>query len=365
MNPDSIQISAVIPTFERASLLHRAVRSVLAQTHRNLRVIVCDNASSDRTQEVVQEIMAHDCRVEYHRHERNIGALANFQHAFASPRSPWFSFLSDDDLLLPDFYARAAAALAAEPGARAYMSQCYTCTLSTGRARLRPRKLWSSGLHAAGLAAPKMLREHFTWTSCVFATDLRQQLGELDPVHVVDLLWLTRVAATVPFIVDLVPGAIFVEHGGNVSSNTGLDAQLRSLDAAIRMCDNADPGTVPVDDLRAAVRELFEGVGRNAVRTATITGNSQLASQAGSFLQRVGSPAPRQLAQAKLVAKGGLSSRVGMLVMGLKARVRAISRSLRARESIESLLARHANPATVAWITQPLSTLPLTTGTHP
>ena len=77
MLPADVCITALIPTYRRAALLHRAVRSVLAQPHRNLRVVVCDNASEDATPEVMADLMRQDARVVYFRH--NTGRVTRLE----------------------------------------------------------------------------------------------------------------------------------------------------------------------------------------------------------------------------------------------------------------------------------------------
>lgn len=47
-------VSIIIPTYNRAELLKRAIESALAQTYKNIQIIVVDDASEDNTPEVVQ-----------------------------------------------------------------------------------------------------------------------------------------------------------------------------------------------------------------------------------------------------------------------------------------------------------------------
>ena len=54
------KITALIPTYRRPQLLHRAIVSVLRQTYTNLQVFVFDNASGDTTAEVVTKLGEND-----------------------------------------------------------------------------------------------------------------------------------------------------------------------------------------------------------------------------------------------------------------------------------------------------------------
>src|SRR5689334_22814362 len=80
-------------------------------------VQVYDNASGDETAAVVAELAAQDPRVRYHCHPENIGSSANFIYGMERVETPYFSFLSDDDVLLPEFYMNALAALKHYPEA--------------------------------------------------------------------------------------------------------------------------------------------------------------------------------------------------------------------------------------------------------
>lgn len=96
-------ITTIIPTFRRPHLLGRALRSVLSQTYPHFRVCIYDNASGDETAAVVAEVAKGDSRVQYYCHPENIGANRNFLYGQERVETPYYSFLPDDDVLLPHF----------------------------------------------------------------------------------------------------------------------------------------------------------------------------------------------------------------------------------------------------------------------
>ena len=91
-----------IPTYNRADgYLRQALKSALDQTWPNIEVIVADNCSSDRTDELVAGLG--DSRIRYFKHSENIGANNNFNFCVDHARGKYFLLLHDDDLIDEDF----------------------------------------------------------------------------------------------------------------------------------------------------------------------------------------------------------------------------------------------------------------------
>jgi glycosyltransferase involved in cell wall biosynthesis len=93
-------VSVVMPTYNRASLLDRAIRSALNQTYNNLEIIVVDDASSDETPDVVKAFQ--DQRVRYIRHETNRGGSAARNTGIRNATGEFIAFLDDDDEWEPE-----------------------------------------------------------------------------------------------------------------------------------------------------------------------------------------------------------------------------------------------------------------------
>ncbi len=94
-------VSIVIASYGRADLVARAVRSVLAQTHSNLEVIVSDDASPDNTLGVLAAI--DDPRLRIHAQPTNVGCWENWATAVRMTKGEYLVFLGDDDSLSPNF----------------------------------------------------------------------------------------------------------------------------------------------------------------------------------------------------------------------------------------------------------------------
>jgi hypothetical protein len=213
-------ITTLIPTYQRAALLGRAIRSALGQTYPHLQVRVYDNASADDTRQTVRQLSTADPRVSYFRHPTNIGAQKNFMHAMGRVETPFFSILSDDDILLPRFYETAMEGFTKYP--EAILSATATLRMDdTGRILGAPLLKWKPGLYRPPDGFLAMLDKlHPDWTSIVFRREVLREAGELDEETDApsDLDYMLRVAAHYPIAVSTEPGAIFVMHAGGYSS---------------------------------------------------------------------------------------------------------------------------------------------------
>ena len=93
------RVSVVIPTHRRPILLEAAIRSVLAQSYQDFDIVVVDDASGDRTEEVVRGIG--DPRILYIAHQMNWRVAAARNTGVLNSSAPLIAFLDDDDEWLP------------------------------------------------------------------------------------------------------------------------------------------------------------------------------------------------------------------------------------------------------------------------
>src|SRR6478736_3287941 len=99
----SMRFSVVIPTYNRASTLPRAIRSVLEQTYADVELVIVDDGSTDDTAEVVGAFA--DARITYLR-QTNRGVSAARNAGAAAATGDFIVFLDSDDQLLPEAVQR-------------------------------------------------------------------------------------------------------------------------------------------------------------------------------------------------------------------------------------------------------------------
>ncbi len=110
------KISVIMPAFNAASFIATALRSLLAQTWRNLEILVVDDCSSDNTATIVIALAATDERIRLIRQPQNRGAYAARNVALPHVSGDFITNHDSDDWSHPQRLERLAHALLAEPG---------------------------------------------------------------------------------------------------------------------------------------------------------------------------------------------------------------------------------------------------------
>jgi glycosyltransferase involved in cell wall biosynthesis len=108
-------VSVGLPVYNGERYLEVAIRSVLSQTWTDLELVICDNGSSDRTEEICRRHAEADPRVRYHRNGQNIGASGNFRRVFELSKGRYFRWLCADDYIAATSIERCLAMLEAHP----------------------------------------------------------------------------------------------------------------------------------------------------------------------------------------------------------------------------------------------------------
>ncbi len=94
-----------MPAYNSAGSILASIDSILHQTFTDLELIVVDNASTDDTVSVCQEVAKRDPRVRVVRNPVNVGVNPNYRRAAELARGEYFKWQSSNDLLDPDYLA--------------------------------------------------------------------------------------------------------------------------------------------------------------------------------------------------------------------------------------------------------------------
>lgn len=96
------RLTVAICTYNRAKYLGASINSVIAQSYKDIKIVVYDNMSTDDTETIVRQAMTSDSRIEYIRHDPNIGAVRNFNYAMDNCDTEYLIIFHDDDIMLPN-----------------------------------------------------------------------------------------------------------------------------------------------------------------------------------------------------------------------------------------------------------------------
>lgn len=100
----NLLVSIIVPTHNRASLLPRAIESLLNQTYQNIQIIVVDDGSSDNTQQLFSDY--NDQRIKFIRNDQQQGACKARNQGIELAEGELVTFLDDDDEFLPERISR-------------------------------------------------------------------------------------------------------------------------------------------------------------------------------------------------------------------------------------------------------------------
>ncbi len=95
-------VSVVIPTYNREHIITRAIESVLNQSYKQLEIIIIDDCSSDKTEEIVNKKYGNNPQIHFYRLNRNSGACFARNTGVKRSKGDYVAFLDSDDEFLPD-----------------------------------------------------------------------------------------------------------------------------------------------------------------------------------------------------------------------------------------------------------------------
>jgi glycosyltransferase involved in cell wall biosynthesis len=117
-------VSIGIPVYNGGDYLIEAIDSILSQTYTDFELIICDNASTDKTESVCRAYAEADPRIKYYRNEENIGAAGNFRKVFELSKGKYFKWMGHDDICAPELVAACVKKLEEDES----VILCYSCT---------------------------------------------------------------------------------------------------------------------------------------------------------------------------------------------------------------------------------------------
>lgn len=95
-------VSIIMPTYNAASFISKAIESVLLQTYKNLELIIIDDASQDDTVSLIEEYKKNDKRIKLLRNSSNSGSGYSRNRGIEAAEGRYISFIDSDDIWQPE-----------------------------------------------------------------------------------------------------------------------------------------------------------------------------------------------------------------------------------------------------------------------
>jgi glycosyltransferase involved in cell wall biosynthesis len=277
-------VTVLIPAYNAAATIRRAVDSVLAQTYRNYEIVVIDDASRDATAEIVGTQYGDQVRLL--RLPRNLGESGAMNAGIAVAKGDLIAFLDADDEWLPEKLARQAAALERNPNAVLACSGCRFVDATGSQSR-------DAGIFALSVAPSEVWRLLLAQTliakPCVTArAKALSAVGPFDTGLAVGAdqdMWI-RLAATGE--VEFVPEILTVVHDTAGSlTKVYADKIDRYVLPMIRRHIEQQRHRLSRREIRAILGVRYATVGRNLYFAGSLVRGANLLLRAALLGHRV------------------------------------------------------------------------------
>lgn len=100
MNKEIVDV--LLPTYNGEKYLGELLDSLLTQTHKNIRIIISDDCSTDSTPEILKEYQKKDNRIEIYLQEKNLRVVKNIEFLLKKVENKYFMLADQDDVWLPN-----------------------------------------------------------------------------------------------------------------------------------------------------------------------------------------------------------------------------------------------------------------------
>jgi glycosyltransferase involved in cell wall biosynthesis len=248
-------VTVIVPTFNRADVIERALVSIASQSYTPLEIVVVDDGSTDATREVVERFAASSALPVRYEHQANSGCAAARNAGLATARGEMIAFLDSDDAWTP-------AALEAMVGALRTNQADFVYSPA-----IEVRAGWPDRLNppvAAGRPTA-LASEHFGLT-------------------------------------NLRTGA-FLFHRRVLERVAGLDTSLRhseDSDFVQRVAITSRAAYTPHPTVRVFHHESNKSQDRLAINLALLRSAEQILAEYPEFAQKLGAAAPRRLRRLRI-----------------------------------------------------------------
>ena len=185
-------VSIIVITYNSSKYVLDTLRSVIAQTYKNIELIVSDDCSSDNTLALcsnwIEEHKGRFFRAQITRTPQNLGICGNYNHARRLAQGDWIKYIAGDDMLKPDCVERFVANI--QPDIDLYFSDAVRQKASASIANKESQtyqfdteyQTITETSTSQDTTEPSSTRPEI-WHSPLRNTDVKHQLGQMLRYH--------------------------------------------------------------------------------------------------------------------------------------------------------------------------------------
>jgi glycosyltransferase involved in cell wall biosynthesis len=253
-------VTIAIPTLERRELLATAVRSALAQTHRDIEVVVSDNVSTDGTAELLASW--DDPRLRVLTQARRLSMMENWNACLEAATGEFFILLSDDDYLEPTAIERMLESFTRpDEGERIGMVWCRAAVVDAeGRVISTPPPA-PSRERSGDMVVEFFRARRSTFPCCILlrTADVRAvggYRGDRFPLIADAQVWMS-VALGYPWVAHVdEPLSNYRTHASSTTTQVRVEDWLRNNRDLAQLCIDRFSATGDVERGRRVEREI-------------------------------------------------------------------------------------------------------------
>ncbi len=242
-------VTVLTSTYNGARFIDQAITSILSQTWTDFEFVIVNDASTDRTAEIIESFR--DNRIRVLHNDVNAGVTKSLNRGLAAARGNFVAIQDHDDVSHPERLSRQVEFMAANTDVALAGTQARILN-SKGRVCWRPG--WSRPLNPEGIRFQSMFDNPFIHSSIMFRRDvIRDEFGGYDEKYVTghDYDLLSRVAerhtvrnlAEVLFDYRVHDGALGKRYGTKHSALTKTVVK-RNLCTYLKRADVPDEWTI-------------------------------------------------------------------------------------------------------------------------
>ncbi|MCM1235283.1 MAG: glycosyltransferase [Ruminococcus flavefaciens] len=164
------KVSVILPVYNGEQYLEEALESILSQTYTNIELVIVDDCSTDRTEEIITKYSESDRRIRYIRNAVNLKLPRTLNVGFANAEGDYLTWTSDDNRYKPEALERMVYWIESKPDIDMVYAD-YTGIDSGGKITCEKE-----------MGEPSELPFHNVVGACfLYKREVAQKAGEYDP----------------------------------------------------------------------------------------------------------------------------------------------------------------------------------------